>query len=85
MRERNDWFEIWFADQESILETMVRNMAADLDSGYNYFGNCISKQRDDIDRHKKAFDQQMLAFADMDDKKMNRWCYFDLRRRGVIS
>lgn len=37
--ERDDWFEIWFTDKKAMIETMVHNMAADLENGYDYFGN----------------------------------------------
>ena len=80
-----NWFEIWMDDKESILNTMVQNMASDLDAGYNYFGECIKRQREIIDNYKAEFDQQIMAFADMDDGKRNRWCYYDLLRRGVIT
>ena len=82
---KENWFEIWVDDKENIVDTMVRNMRADLDAGYDYFGDCIRKQREAIDAYKKAFDDQLMAFADMDDAKRNRWCYYDLLRRGAIT
>ena len=82
---KKNWFEIWVDDKENIVDTMVRNMRADLDAGYNYFGDCIRKQREAIDAYKKAFDDQLMAFTDMDDAKRNRWCYYDLLRRGAIT
>ena len=82
---KNDWFEIWFADKQSVLETMVRNMAADLDAGYNYFGNCIRKQRSEIAEYKAQFDEECDKLKEMDEKKANRWCYIDLKKRGAIA
>ena len=82
---KKNWFELWVDDKENIADTMVRNMRADLDAGYNYFGDCIRKQREAIDAYKKAFDDQLMAFTDMDDAKRNRWCYYDLLRRGAIT
>jgi hypothetical protein len=82
--DRN-WFEIWMDDKESVLATMVKNMAADLNAGYNYFGVCIRRQKEEIERYKSEFDQQLMSFADMDDAKRNRWCYYDLLRRGAIT
>ena len=80
------WFEMWFADKESILETMVRNMAADLDCGYNYFGDCIRRQREEIAAYKEKFDSEVDHLKEMDDeKKVERWCYLDLRKRGAIA
>ena len=37
----DDWFEMWHLDKEVILNTMVRNMTADLECGYDYFGKSI--------------------------------------------
>lgn len=83
--DRNDWFEIWFEDKQSIIETMVRNMTADLDNGYNYFGNTITKQRKMIEEYKEKFDGEMKCFWMMDEKQVNKWCYYDLKRRGAID
>lgn len=84
-KEATNWFEIWFQDKESMLETMVRNMTADLNAGYNYFGNCIKQQRETINEYRNQFDHQMDEFKLMDDAKVNRWCYYDLKKRGVIA
>jgi len=84
-KEATNWFEIWFQDKESMLETMVRNMTADLDAGYNYFGNCIKQQRKTIDEYRNQFNRQMDEFKLMDDAKVNRWCYYDMKKRGVIA
>ena len=80
-----DYFDMWFTDKEEMLSTMVKNMQADLDAGYNYFGNSITKQRAAIDRYKKGFDDQMKKFYNMNIDKIGRWCYYDMKRRGIIS
>ena len=80
-----DWFSVWMDDKESMLATMTRNMASDLSAGYNYFGDCIRRQLEQIEEYRKEFDAQLMAFADMDDVKRNRWCYYDLLRRGAIT
>lgn len=72
-------------DKESILATMVKNLASDLEAGYNYFGACVKRQREMIEDYKAEFESQIMAFADMDDTKRNRWCYYDLLRRGAIT
>lgn len=80
------WFEIWFADKKSMVETMVRNMAADLACGYDYFGSCITRQREEIAAYQKKFDAEMDHLKEIgDDKKVDRWCYYDLCKRGVIA
>ena len=80
-----NWFDVWYDDKESMLATMVRNMTADLAAGYNYFGESIRRQREQIDAYKADFDRQLMEFADMDNAKRNRWCYYDMLRRGAIT
>lgn len=79
------WFEMWFSDKQSLLETMVKNMQADLDAGYNYFGDCIKRQRKEIDEYKAEFDRQVDAFKAMEEKQVERWCYYDMKKRGAIA
>lgn len=79
------WFELWFADKQSVIETMIRNMNDDLNAGYDYFGNCIKRQRAEIDEYKKQFDTEIDRLKEMDDKKAERWCYLDLKKRGAIA
>lgn len=85
MRDTTNYFKIWFDDKQSLLETRVRNMQADLAVGYDYFGHSITTQRAEIDKYKKEFDAQMEKFKGMEDAKVNRWCKYDLLKRGVIE
>ena len=78
------WFEIWFEDKNNILECMVRNMQADLNAGYNPLGNSIKSQFAEIESYRKAIDAKLDEFSKMEDKAVNRWCYYDLKRRGAI-
>lgn len=79
------WFDMWYSDKQNMLDTMIRNMQADLDCGYDYFGKSITSQRDMIDEYKKNFDAQMDKFKEMEDNVVNRWCYYDMKKRGVIE
>lgn len=81
---RDDWFELWVEDKQSMLDTMLKNMAADLNAGYDYFGNSITAQREMIEQYKAQFDAEMDSFKTMDETQVNRWCYYDMRKRGVI-
>lgn len=83
--DRNDWFDIWFADKQSMIDCMIRNMAADLEAGYDYFGNSIRSQREAIETYKAEFDRQMDEFKMMDEKAVNRWCFYDMKKRGAIA
>lgn len=84
LTERNDWFELWYDDKNSIIDTMARNMAADISAGYNYFGQSIVKQRRAIAQYKEQMDAEIDAFKEMDEKEVNRWCYYDMKKRGAI-
>lgn len=83
--DRNDWFDIWFADKQGVIDCMTRNMAADLEAGYDYFGNSIRSQREAIETYKAEFDRQVDEFKMMDEKQVNRWCFYDMKKRGVIA
>ncbi len=83
--DRNDWFDLWFEDKQNMVDTMIKNMAADLAASYDYFGACITNQREMIDSYKAQFDAEMDSFKAMDEKQVNRWCYYDMKKRGVIE
>ena len=81
---KNDWFELWKADRESMLNTMVKNMASDLENGYNYFGKCITEQRENIERFKKEYEADLDHIGDMEPNKVQHWCYIRLIKLGAI-
>ena len=82
---RGEWFEIWFEDKQSIIEIMVNNMVSDLNVGYDYFGKNIREQRETIEAYKAKFNSEMDMFKTMDDVLVDRWCFYDLKKRGVIE
>lgn len=84
-RRKTDWFELWFSDKESIINTMLKNMASDLECGYSYFGNSIQNQKRAIDEYDKEFKEQVELLKTLDEEKAQRWCYYDMKKRGVIS
>lgn len=79
-----DWFELWREDRESMLNTMVRNMASDLENGYDYFGKSITKQREDIDEFKRNYEADLDHIGDMEPNKVQHWCYVRLLKLGAI-
>lgn len=79
------WFEMWHDDKQCIIDTMVHNMQADLEAGYDYFGNSIKQQREEIDAYKADFDNQMSKFWTMTHEDVEKWCFYDLVRRGAIE
>ncbi len=82
--DRDDWMDVWQDDKESILETMIKNMTADLNNGYDYFGKSIVEQRKTIEAYRKEIDATFDLFKTMDEKEVNRWCFYDLKKRGAI-
>ena len=83
--DRIDWFELWQDDRECMLSTMIRNMAADLNAGYDYFGRCITNQREEIENYKKETESAFDLFKSMTEEQVNRWCFYDMKKRGVIE
>lgn len=79
-----DWFELWVADKKNILNTMARNMAADLEAGYDYYGKSIQTQIQEMNEYKAKFDADLDKVAEMDDNKVQKWCYIQLLKAGAI-
>lgn len=87
-RERicdRNYITMWIEDKKSILETMIRNMNADLAAGYDPNGKSITQQKRDIKLYEFDMNTQINKFANMDEAKANRWCYYDLVNRGAIT
>lgn len=80
-----DWFEIWFDDKTSIIDTMLRNMQSDLNAGYSYYGKSITDQRFMIAEYKARFELDVEKLKEMDPNKVQHWCYIDLKKRGAIA
>lgn len=83
--DRDDWFDLWYADRQSILETMVSNMASDLKAGYSYYGKSIMEQREAIEAYKADMDKKVGSFAFLTEQEVNRYCFYDMKRRGAIA
>ena len=81
---KNDWFELWRQDRECIIDTMIRNMNADIDCGYDPNGKCITEQREEINRVKAEYDADMDKLGEMDANKVQHWCYIRLLKIGAI-
>lgn len=79
------WFELWQDDRECMLNTMIRNMTADLNAGYDYFGKCIINQRKEIEDYKKETESAFDLFKSMTEAQVSSWCFYDLKKRGVIE
>ena len=80
-----DWLELYIADRDGMLSTMIRNMSADLDAGYDYFGKSIKQQRAAIDEFRAKFDAVLDMFKTMSEEQVNRWCFYELKKLGAIE
>lgn len=78
------WFNLWYEDKENILATMYKNMQDDLRVGYDPKDLSITQQKADIEAYKAAYYAQLDKMAEFDDNKLERYCYIDMKRRGVI-
>jgi len=80
-----DWLEMYCADRESMLSTMARNMAADLECGYDYFGKSIMQQRAKIEEFRANYDKILDMFKTMTDDAVQHWCFYELKKLGAIE
>lgn len=83
--DSKEWFDMWFEDKKSIISIMYSNMASDLAAGYDYFGKSIQNQKQEIADYEAEFERQMDKFKSMSDDEVNRWCFYDMKKRGAIE
>ena len=82
---KNEWFEIWLEDKNSILNCMKSNMEADLNAGYNRYCKSIIDQIDMIDNYQKSINEALENFKTMTEAEVDYWCYYDLKKREAID
>lgn len=80
-----DWFEMWEADIKSMLSTMYRNLVADLECGYDPMGASIARQKEEIADYEKRYHAALDNMVFMTEEQTNKWCFFDLKKRGAIE
>lgn len=79
------WLEMWEADKRSVLNAMSRNMADDLKVGYDFSSHMIKKQLSEIESYEKGINDTYDLFKTMSDEEVERYCFYDLKKRGVIE
>lgn len=82
---KGEWFNIWMEDKESMISIMIDNMISDIDAGYDPDGHSIRRQVVDIEEYQIEYDHQMNRFKYMEDNAVDRWCFYDLKKRGAIA
>lgn len=85
LRDSDDWFDIWFSDKQSMLDTMNSNMLSDLEVGYSPNGATIRHQLEVIVEYRRVFESELDSFKTMTEPEVNRWCFYDMKKRGVIE
>lgn len=80
-----EWTEMWIEDKKHMVVIMINNMTADLNAGYDINGDSIKRQREEIANYEADYQKKMMGFAAMDEKTAGRWCFYDMKRRGVID
>lgn len=84
-RGRKDWFDVWCADWEGLIETQARNVQSEIDAGWKYKSDRVQNELRILNKFNGEYRRQLGRFASMEDKEVNRFCYYDLLRRGAIS
>lgn len=83
--DKIDFVALWIDDKQSIIETMLKNMNADINAGYDPHGANIEKQRAAIREYVAAYNAELMKIADKTPQAAARFCKFDLIRRGAIE
>ena len=79
------WQELWEADKRNMLATMYRNLTADLDCGYDPLGKSIQTQKEMIAQYERGIHEAWDKFVSMTEAEVERWCFYDMKKRGVIA
>lgn len=80
-----DWFLMWNDDKRAMIDTMKRNVEADIDAGYNERGFTVVKAKEALDRYIRRYEDDVESFKRMTEKDVQRWCFYDLVKRGVVE
>lgn len=80
----NNWIEIWCDDYTSLIDCAIRNMQSDLECGYDPNGFSIWQSKSAIAELRERYENGLNRIAEMEEKAAQRWCYYDLKKRGAI-
>lgn len=80
-----DYAQIWHDDKKSIIKTMVKNVNADIQAGYNWLGKSIQQQLNDITAYTANYEREVAILTTMTFEAQQRWCKRDLIKRGAIE
>ena len=83
--DRNDWFDLWRSDKDAMIRTMVSNLHADLEAGYQPTGDSVGRQLATIADYRNNVNVQIMRLLNMAPDQRGRWCFDDMKRRGTIA
>ncbi len=84
-RGRTDWFDVWCADWEGLIETQARNIQSEIEAGWKYKSARVQNEIRILNEFNGEYKMNLGRFGGMTDEEVNRYCYYDLLRRGAIS
>ena len=80
-----DWLEVWIDDWESLIETQNRNIQSELQAGFKWTGQHVQHEVKILKEFDSKYRDGLEKFKYMDEREVQRWCYFDLLKRGAIT
>ena len=83
--KNENYVDMWNSDKKCMISTMYKNMNADLQCGYDPLGKSITDQKNMIDNYIKEYHAILDKFVFMTDEEANKFCYYDMIKRGVIE
>ena len=83
--DRDDWFELWCDDKESIIDIMRSNIEDDLNAGYDPNGKSIRTSKTELSHYEDDYYKTLDMFKGMNPKEVNNWCFYDMKKRGAID
>lgn len=83
--DSNEWRKMWDSDKRAMIDTMRRNLAADITAGYSMRGRSVQNQIHDIDEYEYDYFEQIRKLDSMSESEANKWCFYDMKRRGAIE
>lgn len=76
---------LWYECRQSTIKTMVSNLNADIQAGYNWLGKSIQMQLFEITKYTLEYQQQFEALSYMTHEEAVKWCKKDMIKRGDME
>ena len=80
-----EWIEMWNDDKRSVVATMYRNLTADIEAGYDFFGHSVYQEHAAITEYAAKWERQIAELARLDTDAKGRRCFEWLRDCGAIE